>query len=184
MRRLPQNRKYWYTRVVMNDIVILTATEGKNLELAHSVKQEIDSVGKKAIVVNIPRLNLPLYSSQTTDQQEALTSQLESIVDSLVKAPAFVVLSPEYNGSTAPTLSNFLAWVSVCTEDFRACFNGKAAAIMSYSGAGTNVLQIMRLQLSYLGMNVLGRQLLANGGKPAKESSIKSIVEELLRLAR
>ena len=83
-----------------------------------------------------------------------------------METDAFVVISPEYNGCIPPTLNNFIAWVSVAADDFRACFGGKAAAIMSFSGTGTNILPVMRLQLSYMGLNVVGRQLLANYDKP------------------
>lgn len=166
----------------MSDIVIITATEGKNLELAQNVKQLCEQKGINASIINIAQLNLPLYSSQTVNEQSVVASTLEPHIAHCLNSRAYVFLSPEYNGSTAPTLTNFIAWISVVSDYFRRCFNGKVAAIMSYSGAGTNVLQIMRLQLAYLGVNVIGRQVLANASKPPKEESLHAIIDELLRL--
>ena len=92
---------------------------------------------------------------------------------------AMIWVAPEYNGGLPPVWSNFLAWISKSGDDFRLAFNGKKAAIMSFSGSGSNVLPFMRLQLAYLGMTIVGRQLLANYEKPAKSESIDAILDVL-----
>jgi NAD(P)H-dependent FMN reductase len=94
----------------------------------------------------------------------------------------FSLLSPEYNGSIPPILTNAIAWLSTSSDDFRALFNGKLAALGTYSGGhGQKVLMAIRIQLSHLGCHVLGRELQANSKKPLQDRSIEAVLSELVR---
>ena len=65
-------------------------------------------------------------------------------------------------------------------EDWRDVFNGKSALIATHSGGGgAHVLMAMRHQLSYVGMNVLGRQLLTNYGKQLNDESAIECIKML-----
>jgi chromate reductase, NAD(P)H dehydrogenase (quinone) len=92
----------------------------------------------------------------------------------------FVVLAPEYNGSIPPVLNNAIAWLSVSTSDWREAFNGKPVALGTFSGGpGASVITAMRLQFAYMGANVIGRCLTANGQKPATEESMDAVLDQL-----
>jgi len=92
-----------------------------------------------------------------------------------------VFIGPEYNGGIAPTLTNFFAWASTSSKDWRAHFNTKKAAIATHSGGdGALFLAALRLQLSYIGLTVVGRQISANDRKAADPKSITDICQQLL----
>ncbi len=163
----------------MKKVCIVAASDGKNLELSMKIKEIINSKGAHADVLNLANLDLPLYSNISDKKYNA--AELVAPFKSSLEADAFFVVAPEYNGSTPPALNNFLAWVSRSTKSWRDTFNGKPTAIGTHSaGIGIYVLNAMRLQLSFIGMNVLGRQLLTNLSKPADEASISTICDELL----
>jgi len=61
-------------------------------------------------------------------------------------------------------------------------FNGKPAAVATYSGGGgQKVLVAMRLQLSHLGCNVVGRELLTNKAKPLNEEAARTVLGQVAR---
>lgn len=164
------------------NICIIVASEGKNLELAQSFKSYLVSKSVKAEILELVDLNLPLYTSRSESEHEAI--KLIAPIKDKVSADGFVVLAPEYNGGPPPALSNFLSWVSRSTKDWREAFNEKPVAIGTYSGGpGSNVLSIMRLQLSYLGMNVIGRQISVHSKKDLDQASLEAVCDQLLRLS-
>ena len=80
-------------------------------------------------------------------------------------------------------LSNAIAWLSVQGDDFRALFNGRPIAIASVSGSGgMEVLLSMRIQLTHLGAQVVGRQLQSNKAKPPRQESVDDLLSRLLQL--
>ena len=94
-----------------------------------------------------------------------------------------MICAPEYNGSIPPVLSNAIAWLSVQGDDFRALFNGRPVGIASVSGGGgMEVLLSMRIQLTHLGAQVVGRQLQSNKSKPPRQESVDDLVDRLLQL--
>ena len=165
----------------MSDISIVIASNQNNLKLAKQVEASLTSQGITHRILDLVSMRWPLFTPGAEKSPE-FESELLGVTEQLKVSKGIVWISPEYNGGLPPAWSNFLAWVSLDSDNFRACFNGKPAAIMSFSGTGTNVLQFMRLQLAYLGMNVIGRQLLANFSKPAKETSVDAISSEIGRL--
>ena len=162
-------------------IMIITASEKKNLELAKKFEETFTHLNVQVEILNLLDLDLPLYSSRTEELHsgaELLGEDYQKIRD----AKGFVFISPEYNGSTPPVFNNFLAWLSRASKDWRECLNTKSALIATFSGGGGfNVLQAMRSQLSFIGMNVLGRQILTHSNKPLEESSLKIICQELIK---
>jgi NAD(P)H-dependent FMN reductase len=103
---------------------------------------------------------------------------------SFTRATGFFFAAPEYNGSIPPTLSNAIAWLSTETQDFRAVFNHKPAVIATHSGGGgQKLLTSLRIQLSHLGVNVLGRELSSKGDGEVRESSLNDALQRLLSLA-
>lgn len=164
-------------------ILIVTASEVKNLELAQKFQDQLKLLGNEALILRIVELNLPLYNS-AADANHNAKDLLGKWLPELQAAQGFVFLAPEYNGSTPPVFNNFLAWVSRSSKDWRECFNNKTAAIGTFSGGGgQHVLTSMRSQLAFIGMNVLGRQVLAHSSKPADDLVIKGICQSLVKHA-
>lgn len=167
----------------MAKILIVTASEVKNLELAQKFQEQLKALGNEAPILRIVELNLPLYTS-ASDAAHNAKELLGPWLTELQSAKGFIFLAPEYNGSTPPVFNNFLAWVSRSSKDWRECFNNKTAALGTFSGGGgQHVLISMRNQLAYIGMNVLGRQIAAHSGKPADDNVIKGICESLIKHA-
>ena len=101
--------------------------------------------------------------------------------DTLHASNGYVFLAPEYNGGIPPIFTNFLAWVSRSSKDWRECFNGKTGIIGTFSGGGSGyILSALRMQLSYIGMNILGRQVLTHAAKPMDEQFVLLTCEQLL----
>lgn len=166
------------------EIIIITASEVKNLELANKFREYVESQNIETSIINLVDLDLPLYSSRTEGKfsgEKLLANQLPH----LEKARGFIFIAPEYNGSTPPVFNNFLAWLSRSNKDWRNFLNGKPAAIATFSGGGGfNVLLAMRTQLAFIGMNVLGRQILTHSNKVLDEKSLAAVTDELIKLSR
>lgn len=163
----------------MKKISVITASVGKNLELAETIVAHLKKHGANASLLNLVELELPLYSTiaETRHQAEVIVSPFKEQLD----ADAFVFVSPEYNGSTPPVFNNFLAWVSRSTKNWRETFNGKTGLVATASaGSGIQAIMIMRMQLSFIGMNILGRQLVSTMSKPSPEAEIESVCIQFL----
>lgn len=164
------------------EIIIITASEVKNLELANRFKDLFQEKLVKTSIINLVDLDLPLYSSRTEGNFSG-EKLLENFLPHLERAKGYVFIAPEYNGSTPPVFNNFLAWLSRSHKDWRKFLNSKPAAIATFSGGGGfNVLLAMRTQLAFIGMNVLGRQILTHTNKQLDEKSLIAVSDELLRL--
>lgn len=164
-------------------ICIVTASEGKNLELAKKFKEAFEARGLEINLLDLVALDLPQYTSRNEkifDVQGLVGPFKEKL-----NTDGFVFVAPEYNGSTPPSFPNFFAWVSRSTKNWRETFNGKPAVIATHSaGGGQSVLTSMRLQLSFIGMNVIGRQILTTPDKPLDENSLNAVCDQLIKLAK
>jgi chromate reductase, NAD(P)H dehydrogenase (quinone) len=164
----------------MKKICIITASVGKNLELAQNIELLLTKHNAEVSLINLVKLDLPLYS--TTAESHHKAEVLVAPFKDQLNADAFVFVAPEYNGSTPPVLNNFLAWVSRSTKNWRDTFNRKTGMIATASaGSGLQVLMIMRMQLSFIGMNVIGRQIVSTMSRPVQETEVEAMCIELLR---
>jgi len=164
----------------MAKITVVSASGVKNLELAQKFEAQLKSLGAEVSVLNLMSLDLPLFTSESDTRHDA-KALLGPWFDTLHATQGFVILAPEYNGGIPPLLTNFIAWVSRSSKDWRACFNEKSAIIGTFSGGGSgHVLTAMRMQLSYIGMNVLGRQVLTHSGKALDEQSMLGACQQLI----
>lgn len=145
-----------------------------------SIKNRLDDLGHSSDILPLVPLHLPLYTPEYK-KENGIPVVLESVLDQLRQSTRLVFIAPEYNGGIPPILTNFLTWVSSATDDWRECFNGKKAAIATHSGGGgLHVLMALRLQLSYMGVNVLGRQLHTHYDKPLDDDVLNEVVEGLI----
>jgi NAD(P)H-dependent FMN reductase len=163
-------------------IYILVSSQKKNLELANLFQKYLVYGGSKTEIIDLVSLELPLYSSKCENEKPPQT--VFDISKKLEKATALIFLAPEYNGSIPPVFNNFIAWISRLGTDWRASFNGKPALIGTHSGGGGGqVLMAMRMQLSFIGVNVIGRQILTHKGKDLNHESMVVCLEQLKKLA-
>jgi chromate reductase len=159
----------------MKNILIITASNGHNLKLAKSFKDKYQELDAKAAIIDLVDLDLPLYSPKT-EQELGVPAKLAPILDQVDAADGLVFCAPEYNGGVPPTLTNFIAWTSRADKDWRKFFNGKTAVIASFSGSGgINVLNSMRVQLSYIGCNVVGRHIQTHMKQPLKPEDLDAL---------
>jgi chromate reductase, NAD(P)H dehydrogenase (quinone) len=164
----------------MIDVMIVVASSGKNLELAGKIKNCIEKSGKVAEVLELDSLEWPLFT-QGYYEAEGAPEGVLSVVEKVSNAKRFVFVAPQYNGGIPPVLTNFFAWVSISTKEWRDAFNGKIAAIATHSGSGgLHLLMALRVQLGYVGMTVVGRELHTNYGKALNEESLDEVVRGLL----
>ena len=160
-------------------LLICTASSGQNRVMAERLFDLVKSRGHSANFIDLTEYDLPVF----TPRSEVLgTPPIVSTLKGLFQgAHGFVFCSPEYNGSIPPVLTNTLAWLSVDGDDFRSLFNGKPAALCTYSGGnGEKVLMAMRIQLSHLGCTVWGSSITANKNKPMNEKRALKVVEEVV----
>ena len=164
----------------MKHITIIVASGNKNLELGHSFENALRDSGATPRLLNLVDVEIPLYTTKTIERGIPQTILDESSL--LKKTEGLVVIAPEYNGGIPPTLTNFIAWISQSSKDWRECFNDKPAVIATHSGSGgINVLVSMRTQLAYLGVNVLGRQIHTHFSKALNKDSLDAVVSKLLQ---
>ena len=159
-------------------LLVCSATPDKNLILAQRVVDVAQAQGLSSECLELSSLEFPLYGSG--DERKPTPEHLNRCVDAFRRAQGFVFCAPEYNGSIPPVFTNAITWLSVETDDFRALFNDKPGVIATHSGGGgQKVLISMRIHLSHLGVNVLGRELAGNNQKPVADTSINDAVSRL-----
>ena len=166
----------------MADVLVLAASNGENLKLAERFAATARSQGRSAEVLDLTAVDLPLFTPRA--QEKGTPAALASLQQKLMDTPRWVICAPEYNGSIPPSLTNAIAWLSVTDDDFRSLFNGRPIAMATFSGGGgMELLVSLRIQLTHLGAQVVGRQLLSNHAKPAQDNSISDLVQRLLQMS-
>ena len=164
-----------------SDLIVLTASNGENRKLAERFVQAAAAQNASAELIDLTQLNLPLFTTRV--QAAGAGPDLATLHDQLHRTPRWVICTPEYNGSIPPSLTNAIAWLSVTDDDFRSLFNGRPIAMATFSGGGgMELLVSLRIQLTHLGAQVVGRQLLSNHAKPAQDDSISDLVQRLLQM--
>jgi NAD(P)H-dependent FMN reductase len=162
------------------DVLIFTGSSGKNSQLAATFEKTLTDKGLSSRTVNLEDLKLPLYLSSASDAN-LLPDDFSFLKDEMKQVKKMVFIAPEYNGNVPPSFNNFLAWCSVSSDDWREFFNGKKCAIATHSGGGgAHVLMHMRMQLSFVGMNVIGREILTNYKKPVNPESLEAVIDQLV----
>ncbi|MBY0414927.1 MAG: NAD(P)H-dependent oxidoreductase, partial [Bdellovibrionales bacterium] len=105
----------------MKKICVITASVGKNLELAEVIVSHLKKHNAEVSLLNLAELNLPLYSTLAESHHKA--EVIVAPFKEQLNADAFVIVSPEYNGAPPPVFTNFIAWVSRSTKNWRETFN-------------------------------------------------------------
>ena len=166
--------------ITSHHIGILVASVNKNMQLAHNIQEVVTELGAKSEIVNLVTLHFPMYTSIIEDEK-GIPKEVQELATRLQTFDAFIIVSPEYNGSMPPVLNNAIAWVSRVGDDFRAIFNQKFVALATYSGGGgMRGNDAVRAMFSYVGANVLSREIINNYSKPYKKETVVSVVKELI----
>jgi len=167
-----------------NNLIIISSSNGKNLELSNKFLDKSKELKISSEILDLTELNIPLYNPRIYSKNE-IPNEIILLKKKLFQTEKWIICAPEYNGSIPPILSNFIAWLSISGEDFRNLFNGQPIAIATFSGGpGIELITSLRIQLSHLGGQVVGRHLSANYSKPAEEKTIEDIIKRLMQMNR
>ncbi len=163
------------------NLLIITASDGENLKLAKRFSSMGKQLGKTTELLDLTKVDLPLFSPKK-HAELGIPASIENLQAKMGSHSHWVICAPEYNGSIPPVLTNAIAWLSVQEQDFRKLFNGRPIAMASFSGGGCMELLIsMRIQLTHLGAQVVGRHLACNAQNLPKDESIEDILNRLIQ---
>ena len=161
-------------------ILLVSATRGKNYELAQDLKEIIDNTTSiDTAVINLESYGLALYMPDIETENEtasALSAEFEN-------ADGFVFCAPEYNGGLPPILTNAFTWISVTTANWRDGFKDKYAVIATMSaGSGQRFLIAFRSQLEYMGTLVMPKTIVVTNGQSLNRKSAERTLQHLIHL--
>jgi NAD(P)H-dependent FMN reductase len=124
-----------------------------NSHLAKLAAQAIEKNGGKADLASMSEFDAPSYNQEVEDRG-TIPQGITNLRDRLLANDAFIISSPEYNGSMPGLLKNVIDWVS----RFRPQpFNERHALLMSASpsmAGGNKALWSLRMPLEHLGTRV------------------------------
>ena len=161
-------------------ILLVSATRGKNYELAQDLKEIIDNTTSiDTAVINLESYGLALYMPDIETENEtasALSAEFEN-------ADGFVFCAPEYNGGLPPILTNAFTWISVTTANWRDGFKDKYAVIATRSaGSGQRFLVAFRSQLEYMGTLVMPKTIVVTNAQSLNRKSAERTLQHLIHL--
>ena len=162
---------------IMKKILIVSATAGNNLILAEKIGKLFDI---KNELITLEDYQLPLYTGKAKLEDQTIINNLcEKVID----ASGFVFCGPEYNGGSAPILTNAITWISVSTDYWRDAFSDKIGLIATHSGGnGNSFLSTFRQQLEFMGVVVYPRSIKVNKSKEFNVESSKKIIKRFQKL--
>lgn len=141
----------------MKNIIIISATSGNNLNLARKIGELIELQYQ---IISLEDYHLPLYTGNIELENKTLINDL---CQKVINADGFIFCSPEYNGGSAPILTNAITWISVTTDYWKDAFKGKIGLIATHSGGnGESFLLTFRQQLEFLGVFVYTESIKVN----------------------
>ena len=163
--------------ISMKKILIISATSGNNLTLANKIGKLFDLENK---IISIEDYQLPLYTGKVElEDKTAINGLCQKVID----ASGFVFCGPEYNGGSAPILTNAITWISVTTDHWRDAFTNKIGLVATHSGGdGSSFLSTFRKQLEFMGVVVYPRSIQVNKSKDFDAGSAKKIIARFEKL--
>jgi len=161
--------------------IIIVASLNENVKLANKIQDKLNKENIKNEMINLIELDLPMYSSKIED--EGIPKIVQNLHSKFENAKAFIIVSPEYNYSIAPSLTNAIAWVSRVGDDFRKIFTNKNTLLTTHSGGGgTDMLKGLRLQLSKLNAKVYDKEVITTYKKRLDEKYLDEVLNEFIKL--
>lgn len=161
----------------MKKILIISVTAGNNFTLAKNIKELISLDNE---IINLEDYQLPLYDGKAVINDKTI---IHDLCEKVENADGFIFCGPEYNGGSAPILTNAITWISVTTKHWRDAFLDKIGLIATHSGGdGSSFLATFRQQLEFMGVVVFPRSIRVNKNQEFNKESIKRIVDRFEKL--
>ena len=161
----------------MKKIVIISVTSRNNLILAKKIGRMLHFDNE---IISLEDYALPLYDGKISLDDTAI---IKDLCEKVINADGFIFCGPEYNGGSAPILTNAITWISVITDHWRDAFLDKIGLIATHSGGdGISFLSTFRQQLEFMGVVVFPRSIKVNKKNDFNEKSVKKIIERFEKL--
>jgi chromate reductase, NAD(P)H dehydrogenase (quinone) len=140
-----------------------TRRESIHRRLARHVVDVLETAGLEATLADLRDYPMPIYDGDL-EAEQGIPLSASKLKDLARNADAFVIASPEYNGSYPAVLKNAIDWISRPEPGERhlEVFAGKLAAILSASpgpGGGRRVLRQLRELLTMMRVTVIPQEL-------------------------
>jgi NAD(P)H-dependent FMN reductase len=137
-------------------------TESLHRKLAQAIFREMRERGVDATFAELRDYPMPIYDGDV--ESEGTPAGARSFAQLVRDHDAFVIASPEYNGSFTPLLKNALDWASRPSpgESHLAAFRGKTAVIASLSpgaNGGRRGLRHLRELLQMMHVTVVPEEI-------------------------
>ena len=167
----------------MKNISIISATGNTNFTLANNIKEILEKYKISVNLVNLENYNLPLYTANENNSNESDKKSIYAITKMLINSNGLIICAPEYNGSIPPIITNMIAWVSVSTDYWKDGFNNKKGFIATSSGGpGLKFLNVMKIQLEHLGMEVYADSISVNSKNPLDYKKAEKILKQFISI--
>ena len=138
-----------------------TRQQSFNRKLAHATAAIARDAGANVTVLELSDLDIPLYNADL--EAQGTPADVIRLKETLWQHPAWIICSPEYNGSYTALLKNTIDWASSPVkgnpdwEDGGKSFRGKVVGMLS---ASPGALGGLRSQ-SHLAPLLIKRRMLA-----------------------
>jgi NAD(P)H-dependent FMN reductase len=173
----------------MPKILILagsTRRESVHRRLARDLESAFRAAGADATFADLRDYPLPLYDGDLEAEQGRPPAAI-ALKELARNADAFLIASPEYNGSYPAVLKNAIDWISRpdAGERHLAVFRGKPAAIVTATpGAhgGVRGLKQLRELLGMMGVEVRAELGIPNSAEPFSpeiQAALDSLVQTM-----
>jgi chromate reductase len=114
-----------------------TRQQSLNRKLAHATAAIAHDAGASVTVLELGMLDIPLYNADL--EAQGTPADVLRLKDILFQHPAWIICSPEYNGSYTALLKNTIDWASSPVkghpewQDGTRSFRGKVVGMLSAS---------------------------------------------------
>jgi len=150
---------------VMNVLVFAGSirSDSYNQKLARAAATALQEAGADVTFADLKAYPMPFYDGDV-EASQGMPENARAFKKILAEHDAFVIASPEYNGSFPALLKNVIDWTSrpETGEKPLVAYRGKTAAILSTSpgpGGGKRGLKQLRELLEMMGVDVIPAQL-------------------------
>ena len=117
-----------------------------------------------------------MYTGNSELEKKTLINDL---CQKVINTNGFIFCGPEYNGGSAPILTNAITWISVTTDYWKDAFKNKIGLIATHSGGnGNSFLLTFRQQLEFLGVVVHPDSIKVNKTNPFDVTLAKKIIKD------
>ncbi len=170
-----------------------------NKKLARAAARVIDESGGEATFIDLRDFPMPIYEGDL-EEREGMPAEARRLRELFVSHPAFLIVSPENNGTIPSLLKNAIDWLSRDVDGRSGLepYRGKVVALMAASpGAfgGVVCLSHLRNSLAKLLAHVIPEQFplpkadqaFAEDGSLTQawqQKSVKTVVMSLLETTR